>query len=104
VRAGIVEEPASYAWSSCASYAIGAPSRLITFHPSYLGLSAYPKVRQRHYRAILAPGPDPSLDARDPRWTSQRAVGSLEFLKRHIGLRGRRRIVPLPEEIEKGRG
>ncbi len=103
VRAGIVENAATYVWSSCASYAQGAPNGLIQFHPSYLGLSPYPKVRQKHYRAILASSTDPHLDTRDPRWTSQRAVGSLEFLKR-VHPSGRRQgIISLPEQIRRVR-
>ena len=101
VRAGIVEDPVTYAWSSCASYALGAANHLIQFHPSYLGLSTYAKVRQRHYRAILASSSDPHLDARDSRWTSQRAVGSPEFLERHHPSGRRRGIIPLPEQIRK---
>ena len=101
VRAGIVEDPASYAWSSCASYALGVPNRLIQFHPSYLGFSPYPKVRQRHYRAILGPSSDPQLDGREFRWTSQRAVGSPEFLRRHQPTGRGRGIIPLPEQIRR---
>ena len=55
VRAGRFEDPATYPWSSCAAYALGTPNPLITFHPSYLGLSPYPKIRQRQYRTFLAP-------------------------------------------------
>jgi putative transposase len=83
VRAGLVEDPAAYPWSSCAAYALGTPNPLISYHPSYLALSRYPKVRQRHYRALLAPSADPRADARDPRWTTERAVGSAPFLGRH---------------------
>jgi len=100
VRAGIVEDPAAYAWSSCASYALGARNHLIQFHPSYLGLSPYAKVRQRHYRAILAPSSDPHLDDRDSRWTSQRTVGSSEILNRHHPSGRRQGIIPLPEQIQ----
>ncbi len=53
VRARIVEEPETYAWSSCASYALGASNSIIQYHPSYMGLSPYAGVRQRQYRAIL---------------------------------------------------
>jgi hypothetical protein len=67
----------------CAAYALGAPNPLLTLHPSYLGLSRYPKVRQRHYRALLAPSGDPRADARDPRWTTERAVGTAAFLVRY---------------------
>lgn len=99
VRAGIVQDPASYAWSSCASYALGAANRLIQFHPSYLGLSRYARVRQRHYRAILATSSDPHLDSRESRWTGQRAVGGLEFLKRHHPSGRGQGIIPLPDQI-----
>lgn len=103
VRAGIVEDPSTYAWSSCGSYATGVSNRLIQFHPSYLGLSPYAKVRQRHYLTILAASSDPHLDNKDSRWTSQRAVGSREFLKRHHSSDRRQGIIPLPEQIRKVR-
>ncbi len=92
VRAGLVEEPTAYAWSSCAAYALGASNSLISYHPSYLALSPYPAVRQRHYRALLAASGDARADARDPRWTSERAVGSPAFLERFLQHRPRRRI------------
>jgi putative transposase len=90
VRAGLVEDPASYPWSSCSAYALGAPNPLVQFHPSYLVLSSYPKVRQRHYRRLLEPSVDPRADARDPRWTTERVVGGQAFMARH-GLRCRTR-------------
>jgi len=99
VRAGIVEDPTAYPWSSCVSYTQGEANRLIQFHPSYLGLSAYAKVRQKHYRAILGSSSDPRLDARDSRWTSQRAVGSPDFQKRYHPSGKRGGIIPLPEQI-----
>jgi putative transposase len=89
VRAGIVEDPADYPWSSCAVYARGSASPLITFHPSYLALSPYPKVRQRHYANLLAPSDDPGLDARNLAWTTQRAVGSQAFVAKYTARRGR---------------
>jgi len=100
VRAGLFEDPATYPWSSCAAYALGTPNPLITFHPSYLGLSPYPKIRQRQYRTFLAPSPDPTADARDPRWSTQRAVGTAAFVSRYTPRRGRRRIVSVPEQIQ----
>lgn len=101
VRAGIVEDPTNYVWSSCASYALGVANRLIQFHPSYLGLSAYGRVRQKHYREILASSSDPQIDARDSRWTSQRVVGTVGFLKRHHPSGRRQGIIALPEQIQK---
>jgi putative transposase len=88
VRAGLVEDPGAYPWSSCAAYAHGTPDPLISFHPSYLALSRYPKVRQRHYRDLLA-AKELRADIRDPRWTTERAIGSVSFLA-YFGLpRGR---------------
>ena len=72
VRAGLVEDPTTYPWSSCAIYATGTP---------------------------ISSSPDPRLDCRDARWTTQRAVGSREFLNRYLPLRGRRRMIPLPQQI-----
>ena len=100
VRAGLVDDPATYPWSSCAAYALGTPNPLITLHPSYLALSPYPAVRQRHYRALLAPSPDPATDARDPRWSTQRAVGTAAFVARVTPRRGRRKLVPVPPQIQ----
>jgi putative transposase len=90
VRAGLVADPATYPWSSCAAYAVGAANPLITAHPSFLALSRYPKVRQRHYRSLLAPSTDPVADGRDPRWTTDRAVGSATFVAQYAR-RGRGR-------------
>ncbi len=74
VRAGLVADPAPYPWASCAAYALGTPTPLITFPPSSLALRPSPKVRHRQYRTLLVPSADPR-DARDPRWTPRRAVG-----------------------------
>lgn len=92
VRAGLVNDPTTYPWSSCAAYALGTPNRVITLHPSYLALSPYAKVRQRQYRTLLAPAADPRADTRDARWTTQRAVGSPAFMAPYAPRRGRRRI------------
>jgi putative transposase len=100
VRAGLVEDPAAYPWSSCAAYALGTPNPVITLHPSYLALSPSAKVRRRHYRALLAPSADPRVDGHDPRWSTQRAVGTAAFVARYTPRRGRRRIVPVPLQIQ----
>jgi len=83
-----VEDPTLYPWSSCAAYAQGTSNPVITFHPSYLTLSPYAKVRQRQGRTLLALSDDPQADARNPHWLSQRAVGGPAVVAR----RGRRRI------------
>lgn len=98
VRAGLVQDPAAYPYSSCTAYALGVPNPAISFHPSYLALSPYAKVRRRHYQALLAPsGGDLVADVRDPRWTTQRAVGSPEFMAHFAPRRrGRPRSASMP--------
>lgn len=96
VRAGLVQDPTTYPWSSCAAYALGAPNPVITLHPSYLALSPYGKVRQRPYRTLLAPSADPQAEARDARWTTQRAVGSSAFMAPYVPRRGHRRSETMP--------
>jgi putative transposase len=100
VRAGLVEDPTGYPWSSCAAYALGTPNQVITFHPSYLALSPSATVQQRQYRTLLAPSADPRADARDPRWSTQRAVGSVPFLTRHLPRGARRKSVFVPLQIQ----
>jgi putative transposase len=101
VRAGIVEEPSTYPGSSCGSYVSGVSNGLVQFHSSYLGLSPYGKVRQRYYRSILGASSESDLDLRDSRWTTQRVIGSPDFLKRHYSSGRRKGILPLPEQIRK---
>ncbi len=73
VRAGLAMDPAAYPWSSCAAYALGALNPVITFHPSYLALSPYPKVRQR---ALPDPrGPECRCGGRRPRPPLDDATG-----------------------------
>jgi putative transposase len=100
VRAGLVADPSTYPWSSCATYAVGTPNPVITLHPSYMALSPYPAVRQRHYRTLLTPSDTPQVDARDPRWSTQAVVGTPAFLARHLPRRSRRRLVRLPQQIQ----
>ena len=83
-RAGLVAEPPTSPWSSCAAYALGTPNRVVTFHPSYLGLRRYATVRQRQYRRLLTPRADPRADGRDPCWSTQRAVGSPAFVAPYV--------------------
>ncbi len=98
VRAGLAHDPTTYPWSRCAAYALGTPNRVITFHPSSLALSPYAIGRQRQSRTLLAPSTDPQADARDARWTTQRAVGSPAFMAPYVPRRGRRRIETMPSQ------
>jgi putative transposase len=53
IRAGMVEQPSDYAWSSYPINALGKASELCTFHPLYLALGRHPKDRQANYRDLF---------------------------------------------------
>ena len=53
VRAGIVSDPADYAWSSYRANGFGKVARLWTPHPNYLALGVGDEERQANYRALF---------------------------------------------------
>jgi putative transposase len=101
VRAGLVEDPSLYPWSSCAAYARGRADPLICLHPSYLALGASGEERERLYRELLTPSKELRDDARNPVWTTQRAVGSPAFVAPYVRRPGRpKRASTLAENPE----
>lgn len=59
VRAGMVERPDMYLWSSHRHYAAGEADTLLTPHPSILELARDSEVRKRAYRALFDVPEDP---------------------------------------------
>ena len=53
VRAGMVEDPANYSWSSYQINALGKDLHLCTPHEHYLGLGSTTEKRQAEYRALF---------------------------------------------------
>ena len=53
VRAGIVQDPGDYQWSSYRHHAFGVAVNLQTDHPSYLDLSGDPATRHKAYRELF---------------------------------------------------
>lgn len=53
VRAGMVDQPAAYTWSSYQSNALGKNNPLITPHPVYLALGSTDKERQKNYMELF---------------------------------------------------
>ena len=53
VRAGMVEVPGEYAWSSYRANAYGRPDPLLTPHPEYAGLGGSREARQSAYRELF---------------------------------------------------
>jgi putative transposase len=61
VRAGMVDLPDAYPWSSYRANALGDHSPLVTPHPAYLALGANGPERQAAYRALFAAHIDPGV-------------------------------------------
>lgn len=53
VRAGMVQQPSEYVWSSYAIHALGKSSELWSPHSLYLALSNIPQERQAKYRDLF---------------------------------------------------
>jgi len=53
VRAGIVEDPADYDWSSYKANGLGVKSTMLTPHPLYLQLGKTEAERLANYRALF---------------------------------------------------
>jgi putative transposase len=96
VRAGMVDNPADYDWSSYAANALGVDDELVTTHPVYEALGRTPKARRDAYRSGFQDGLDDALlkrirDATNKAWL----LGDAEFCNR-IEDKLNRRPLPRP--------
>ena len=94
VRAGLVEKPADYRWSSHRTNAFGARDPLVTPHAHYLDLGADARARRAAYRSLFETELDESTiaeirDATNKGW----ALGDARFRK-EIGRLLARRASP----------
>jgi putative transposase len=96
VRAGMVEGPGNYRWSSYHGNALGVSDPLLTPHPLYRALGSHDAERQTTYRALFKAHIDPeTLTAIRETTNKGRVLGSLHFkqeIEAHLG----RRVDPLP--------
>ena len=85
VRAGMVDDPAAFPWSSYRANAVGFPDNLLTPHPEYTQLG------RDQYRTLFAGVLDPALVG-DIRATTNGgfALGGDAFIREMAGLLGRR--------------
>lgn len=82
VRAGLVELPQHYRWSSCAHHVGMTVDPLITDHALVWALGNTPYARQSAYRALLEePLPASDVDSLRAATNRGRALGSTEFLQ-----------------------
>ena len=61
VRAGMVEQPDNYPWSSYSHHALGQPNPIIQAHALYLALGQSMKERTEHYQALFQAHIDPDM-------------------------------------------
>jgi putative transposase len=94
VRAGLVDGPADYAWSSHRHYAGRVQDRLVTPHPLFWSLGNTPFAREQAYTELVAAGIPKDVEARLTDATLRGwAVGDAGFL-RTLERDGPRRPVP----------
>jgi putative transposase len=93
VRAGMVEEPSEYSWSSYQCNALGKISELLTPHPVYLSLAQAATVRLSLYRELFIRHVDVQL-LDDIRKATNKglAIGSKLFKENIEALSGKRVI------------
>jgi putative transposase len=94
VRAGLVEDPAAYAWSSCRNHLGRHTDPLVSEHPLYRALGAVPAARAGAYARLLAEALAPGfLDAVRGATNGGWALGDDGFRARLAG--SGRRAAPL---------
>lgn len=80
VRAGMVQHPNDYKWTSYRAHAHGAEDGLIQDHAEYLALGPTPSARQNAYRALFSAQLDPvSLTALRTSLNQELVTGSDRF-------------------------
>ena len=104
VRAGMVQDPGAYPWSSYRSHALGERDELIRDHELYLALGAKAYERQRSYRELFRS----QLD--EDALTQIRKAGSRELVlgngqfRQEIGQALGKRVEPRQRGRRKGVG
>ena len=80
VRAGMVEHPEAYRWSSFATNGRGVPDPLVTPHEVYQQLATDAEQRREAYRSMVSEAvPDDEIAAIRLYAQRQRALGSNKF-------------------------
>jgi putative transposase len=83
VRAGMVEHPVKYRWSSYAANAQGIDNAVIEAHEQYLALGNTPEARQVAYRGLFEIKADANeLDIIRASLSSGTPLGNVCFKKR----------------------
>jgi putative transposase len=96
VRAGMVESPGNFPWSSHRHYSMGSPDDLVTPHPIIFGMGQDAESRRRAYISEFGVSPDPKTmeeirESLNKGW----ALGDSAFCQ-SLTQRGSRRSTRLP--------
>ena len=94
VRAGMVEHPADYKWSSYRANGEGLADPLLVPHADYLRLGSTEESRREHYRALLKAHVDSELFTEIRRATNGNFVLGSERFKEEVAHMLKRRVVP----------
>ena len=91
VRAGMVNDPADYTWSSYQCNGLGKISKLLSPHPLFSGLGASDETRQSAYRALFTEHVEGQL-LDDIRQAANKGLvlGSKRFVEEVEALTGKR--------------
>lgn len=96
VRAGMVEHPSEYPWSSYQFNAVGNPSPLLKTHYKYDELGSTGEDQQRAYRSLFKGHiPENQLEEIRAATNKEWVLGS-DYFKAKIEARLQRRATPLP--------
>ncbi|SDK64736.1 transposase [Microbulbifer yueqingensis] len=95
VRAGMVQAPADYFWSSFGTNGLGRESGLVTPHAEYLKLGRYPKQRRERYRGLFAAHMDPAIAERITLTTNRGLALGNDRFRQQIEQQYQRRVTPL---------
>lgn len=94
VRAGMVDDPAHYRWSSYRANGLGQVDPLLTPHPLYLGLGQAEATRLVAYRALFRPELDAeAIDDIRLALSQGQPLGGSRFTDRIERVTGQRREV-----------
>ncbi len=95
VRAGMVEDPANYSWSSYRANGLGINTKLLTPHPLYVQLGRSKSERLANYRALFQPQVDGELFQDIQYALNHRLVLGTERFKTEVEELTGRRVRPL---------
>ena len=104
VRAGMVQDPGAYPWSSYRGHALGERDDLLREHELYLALGTSASERQRAYRDLFRAQLDEAALTEIRKATSRELVLGNERFRREIEEVLGRRVAPQKRGRRKGAG